>query len=62
VPELQDGKNVIVVAHGNSLRSLIMELDHLTPEEVKDCSLATATPVIYRLTVDGSVKKTDLAA
>jgi bisphosphoglycerate-dependent phosphoglycerate mutase len=39
-----------------------MELDHLTPEEVKDCSLATATPVIYRLTVDGSVKKTDLAA
>ena len=62
VPELQEGKNVIVVAHGNSLRSLIMELDHLSPEEVKDYSLATATPVIYRLTVDGSVKKTDLAA
>jgi 2,3-bisphosphoglycerate-dependent phosphoglycerate mutase len=62
LPELQEGKNVIVVAHGNSLRSLIMELDHLSPEEVKDYSLATATPVIYRLTVDGSVEKTDLAA
>lgn len=62
VPELEEGKNVIVVAHGNSLRSLIMELDGLSPEEVKDYSLATATPVIYRLTVDGTVKKTDLAA
>lgn len=62
VPELEEGKNVIVVAHGNSLRSLIMELDHLTPEEVKEYSLATATPVVYRLTVDGTVKKTDLAA
>ena len=43
-PELQEGKNVIVVAHGNSLRSLIMELDKLTPEEVKDYSIATAAP------------------
>ena len=42
VPELQEGKNVIVVAHGNSLRSLIMELDKLTPEEVKEYSIATA--------------------
>lgn len=63
VPELQAGKNVIVVAHGNSLRSLIMELDKLTPEEVQDYSLATATPVIYRVTADGSlVEKRSLAA
>ena len=62
VPELQEGKNVIVVAHGNSLRSLIMELDKLTPEEVKEYSLATATPVIYRLNADGSVEKRNLAA
>lgn len=63
VPELQEGKNVIVVAHGNSLRSLIMELDKLTPEEVKDYSLATAVPVIYRVNADGSVaEKRDLAA
>ena len=54
---------MIVVAHGNSLRSLIMELDKLTPEEVKDYSLATAVPVIYRINADGSVaEKRDLAA
>ena len=63
VPELQEGKNVIVVAHGNSLRSLIMELDKLTPEEVQDYSLATATPVIYRVKADGTlVEKRNLAA
>lgn len=63
VPELQEGKNVIVVAHGNSLRSLIMELDKLTPEEVQDYSIATATPVIYRVKADGTlVEKRNLAA
>jgi 2,3-bisphosphoglycerate-dependent phosphoglycerate mutase len=63
VPELQEGKNVIVVAHGNSLRSLIMELDKLTPEEVQEYSLATATPVIYRVNADGSLaEKRSLAA
>ncbi len=63
VPELQAGKNVIVVAHGNSLRSLIMKLDKLTPEEVQDYSIATATPVIYRVKADGTlVEKRNLAA
>jgi 2,3-bisphosphoglycerate-dependent phosphoglycerate mutase len=63
VPELQDGKNVIVVAHGNSLRSLIMELDKLTPEEVEEFTLATATPVIYCVNADGSLaEKRSLAA
>jgi 2,3-bisphosphoglycerate-dependent phosphoglycerate mutase len=63
VPELQEGKNVILVAHGNSLRSLIMELDKLTPEEVKEYSIATASPVIYRVNADGTVaEKRDLAA
>jgi 2,3-bisphosphoglycerate-dependent phosphoglycerate mutase len=63
VPELQDGKNVIVVAHGNSLRSLIMELDKLTPEEVQDYSLDTAAPVIYRVNADGTLaEKRSLAA
>jgi 2,3-bisphosphoglycerate-dependent phosphoglycerate mutase len=63
VPELQSGKNVIVVAHGNSLRSLIMELDKLSPEEVQHYSLATATPVIYRVKADGTLtEKRSLAA
>jgi 2,3-bisphosphoglycerate-dependent phosphoglycerate mutase len=63
VPELQKGKSVIVVAHGNSLRSLIMELDKLTPEEVMEVELGTGVPLVYRLNADGSVaEKRDLAA
>ena len=63
VPELQKGKNVILVAHGNSLRSLIMELDKLDPDEVMQLELPTASPLVYRINADGSVaEKRDLAA
>jgi 2,3-bisphosphoglycerate-dependent phosphoglycerate mutase len=63
VPELQKGKNVILVAHGNSLRSLIMELDKLDPDEVTQVELPTASPLVYRINADGSVaEKRDLAA
>jgi 2,3-bisphosphoglycerate-dependent phosphoglycerate mutase len=63
VPELQKGKSVIVVAHGNSLRSLIMQLDQLAPDEVMQVELATASPLVYKLNADGSVaEKHALAA
>ena len=63
VPELQAGKNVILVAHGNSLRSLVMQLDRLSPEQVKELSIGTGMPLIYRLRPDGTVaEKRDLAA
>jgi 2,3-bisphosphoglycerate-dependent phosphoglycerate mutase len=63
VPELQKGKSVILVAHGNSLRSLIMELDKLDPDEVIQVEIGTASPLIYRLNADGTVaEKRDLAA
>ena len=63
VPELQKGKSVVVVAHGNSLRSLIMQLDRLGPDEVMEVELGTASPLIYRLNADGTVaEKRDLAA
>jgi 2,3-bisphosphoglycerate-dependent phosphoglycerate mutase len=63
VPELLKGKSVIVVAHGNSLRSLIMELDRLSPDEVMQVELGTGMPLVYRLNADGSVaEKRDLAA
>jgi 2,3-bisphosphoglycerate-dependent phosphoglycerate mutase len=62
-PELRAGKNVLVVAHGNSLRALIMQLDRLTPEEVIEVELGTGMPLIYRLNADGTVaEKRDLAA
>ncbi|MGE4319837.1 MAG: 2,3-diphosphoglycerate-dependent phosphoglycerate mutase [Acholeplasmataceae bacterium] len=46
-PELKKGNNVLIVAHGNSLRSLMMFLDQLTKKEVLDLELPTGLPVIY---------------
>lgn len=47
VPHLDQGKNVFIAAHGNSLRSIIMELDGLSSEEVVQLELATGLPIIY---------------
>jgi 2,3-bisphosphoglycerate-dependent phosphoglycerate mutase len=55
VPELKAGRNVIVAAHGNSLRSLVMNLDQLSPQQVMELSIATGVPLIYRLRIDGTV-------
>ncbi len=46
-PYLQQGKNVLIAAHGNSLRSIIMDLERLTKEEVVHLEIATGAPVIY---------------
>lgn len=63
MPQVLAGKNVIVSAHGNSLRALVMRLDKLSPEAVTSLNLATGAPMIYRLNPDGSVaEKRDLAA
>jgi 2,3-bisphosphoglycerate-dependent phosphoglycerate mutase len=47
VPYLAQGKNIFVSAHGNSLRSIIKFLDHLTDDEVVNLELATGVPVLY---------------
>jgi 2,3-bisphosphoglycerate-dependent phosphoglycerate mutase len=47
VPELEKGKNVLVSAHGNSLRSIIMYIDGLSKEQVLKLELPTGIPVIY---------------
>jgi 2,3-bisphosphoglycerate-dependent phosphoglycerate mutase len=49
------GENVLVVAHGNSLRALIMALDGLTGEEIVAQELATGVPIIYKLNADSTV-------
>ena len=53
--DIKQGKNVLVVAHGNSNRSIVMELDKLTKEEVLALNLGTAVPLVYELTNDGEV-------
>jgi 2,3-bisphosphoglycerate-dependent phosphoglycerate mutase len=55
LPLVKGGKNVLVAAHGNSLRALIMHLDKLGAEEILKLNLGTGEPYVYRLTEDGSV-------
>ncbi len=45
--DLKKGKNVLVSAHGNSLRSIVMELDRLTPEQVVALEIPTGVPYVY---------------
>jgi 2,3-bisphosphoglycerate-dependent phosphoglycerate mutase len=61
-PHVLSGGNVLVAAHGNSLRALIMALDGLTGEEVVKMELATGVPVIYRLNADSTVASKELLA
>ena len=62
-PVVLSGKRVLIAAHGNSLRSLIMRLENLTGDEIVKRELATGAPVIYWLNADGSVaRKQDLSA
>ncbi len=61
LPVVLGGKSVLVAAHGNSLRALIMELDQLGPDEVTQLNLATGAPIIYELDESGHpVSKADL--
>ncbi|QFT34775.1 2,3-bisphosphoglycerate-dependent phosphoglycerate mutase [Roseibium porphyridii] len=55
LPRVLAGNRTIVAAHGNSLRSLIMELENLSPEEILKRELGTGTPIIYRLDENGGV-------
>ncbi|NQW30311.1 MAG: 2,3-diphosphoglycerate-dependent phosphoglycerate mutase [Ignavibacteria bacterium] len=52
VPLLKQGKNVLVVAHGNSLRALVMFVEHLSPEEILKTEIATGVPICYELDED----------
>jgi 2,3-bisphosphoglycerate-dependent phosphoglycerate mutase len=47
--------NVLVAAHGNSLRALMMQLDQLEPNEVPGLELKTGIPIIYNITSEGKV-------
>ena len=47
LPTLQEGKNVLVVAHGNSLRSIVMSIEQLTPEQILQIEIPTGQPLIY---------------
>jgi 2,3-bisphosphoglycerate-dependent phosphoglycerate mutase len=63
LPRVLRGERVLVSAHGNSLRALVMVLERLSPEGILKRELATGVPIIYRLAADSTVAtKVDLAA
>jgi len=55
LPRVLRGEKVLVAAHGNSLRSLVMVLDKLTKEGVLALNLATGVPMVYKLKADSTV-------
>ena len=56
LPRVLRGERVIVAAHGNSLRALVMVLDRLTPETIPSMELDTGVPLVYRLKADSTVE------
>ncbi len=54
-PKILQNKTVLVAAHGNSLRALVMELDHLSKEEVLELNIPTGAPLLYEFDEQGQV-------
>ena len=57
LPVVRAGETVLVAAHGNSLRSMVMAIEGLTPDEILKRELATGEPVIYRISKNGKLKE-----
>jgi 2,3-bisphosphoglycerate-dependent phosphoglycerate mutase len=57
LPQVEAGETVLVAAHGNSLRSMVMAIEGLTPDEILKRELATGEPVVYRIGKSGKLKE-----
>lgn len=55
-PHVRAGKTVLIVAHGNSLRALVMHLDQLTREQVLELNIPTGAPLLYEIDANGQVR------
>jgi 2,3-bisphosphoglycerate-dependent phosphoglycerate mutase len=60
LPRVLNGERVLVSAHGNSLRALIMALEKLSGEEIVKRELETGVPIVYRLNADGTVESREV--
>lgn len=54
IPELQAGKNLIISAHGNSLRAIVMKLDSLSEAEVIELNIPNGVPIVYEIDAAGN--------
>jgi 2,3-bisphosphoglycerate-dependent phosphoglycerate mutase len=57
LPLVKAGKNILVAAHGNSLRSIVMDLEKLTKEQVLELNLGTGVPLVYEISAAGEIVK-----
>ena len=55
MPKVIDGQNILIAAHGNSLRALIMQLDKISEEEIVRLEIPTGAPIHYLFNDDGSI-------
>jgi 2,3-bisphosphoglycerate-dependent phosphoglycerate mutase len=55
LPQLRAGRTVLVAAHGNSLRAMVMGIEGLTPEQIIAREIATGEPIVYRIGGDGKL-------
>ena len=61
MPKVISGSSILIAAHGNSLRALIMKLDSISPEDIVKLEIPTGAPIQYEFTSNGIVdKKTNL--
>ena len=56
LPDLESGKNVLVSAHGNSLRSIVMHLEGISPEDIVSLEIPTGSPMFYIHDENGTVR------
>ncbi len=57
-PKVEDGLDVLIAAHGNSLRALVMELEEINSDEIVKLEIATGDPLTYEYS-EGSIKRTN---
>ncbi len=57
VPSLKEGKRILIAAHGNSMRALVMYLDNISEEEIVSLNIPTGIPLVYEL--DNNLKASD---
>ncbi len=60
LPQLKEGKNVIIAAHGNSLRALIKHLEDISDEDIPQLELATGGVYVYQLDAEGKVTNKEI--
>jgi 2,3-bisphosphoglycerate-dependent phosphoglycerate mutase len=57
MPKVINGSSILIAAHGNSLRALIMKLDSISSEDIVKLEIPTGAPIQYEFNVDGTVGK-----